>query len=74
MYELATWTIFHNPTDYPGKMVVRKFIARNGAVIPSAEPLCICDTLEECRARIPRGLILTPRSPEDDPVIVESWI
>lgn len=74
MYELAIYTIFNNPTDYPGKMVVRKFTAIAGKVIPSAEPLCICDTLQECRAQIPQGLILTARSPEDDHAIIESWL
>jgi hypothetical protein len=34
----------------------------------------VYDTLEEARKDIPQGLYCLGRDPNDDPVIVESWI
>ncbi len=74
---LFMWTIFWNPSDYPGKFVVRGF-ASNAAPphdpIVAPEPTAVVDTLEEARAAVPAGLVRTERHPEDDPVIVETWL
>ena len=74
---LFTWTIFETPRDFPGKFVVRSF-ATNAAPpydpIPAPHPAAVVDTLEEARAALPPGLAMIPRSPEDDAVIVETWL
>lgn len=63
------WTIYKHPSDYPDKYVARKFILDK----PTSEIL-IGDTLEEIRKMLPLGLTRFDRNPEDDPVIVETWI
>jgi hypothetical protein len=73
MHILTFHVVYKNPLDYPHKFVVRKQWVERGAVI--ASPDCtVHDTLEAARASVPEGAILVPRSPDDDPVIVESWM
>jgi hypothetical protein len=72
---LTMWTIYKRPRDAPQHYVVRASQIRTG--IP--EPLvalvgCLCDSLAEARATIPRGLICLARQADDDPVIVETWL
>ena len=70
---LSIWTICKNPSDHPGK-----FTARRHEVFPgrssATQHLLVADSLEAIRALLPPGLYLIPREPNDDPVIVESWI
>ncbi len=66
---MEIYTVYNSPKDYPGKVVVRKFIGEQ----PSPEPLCVEDTLEEARKKIPAGLVRMDRMPEDDSVILETW-
>jgi hypothetical protein len=71
---LTIFVIYQNPSDYPGKFVVRAQDA-----LPSGEvrphPDCIvCDTIEQARETVPPGLVLLTRAPDDDPVIYETWI
>jgi len=67
---LTVWTIYKNPSDYPGKWVLR------GSDVPGnvhAEAV-VGDTLEEVRRAVPFGLIRLERCAHDDPVIHEIWI
>lgn len=66
---LEIFVVYENPSDFPGKMVVRKFINDK----PTLEPLCVEDTLEEAREKIPKGLFRMDRMADDDIVIVETW-
>lgn len=70
---LVMWTVYSNPSDYPGRWVVRRARVYAGAVVPEATPVAVTDTLEAARAAIPPGLFRQPRYPEDDPVIAEVW-
>lgn len=67
------WVIYFNPSDYPGSYVVRAWkIDKN-----QANPMVACvvyKTLEEARKLASPGRVMIQRSPEDDPVIVETWI
>jgi len=70
---LAFWVIYNKPSDYPNHFVVRRQRALPGEIVP--EKLAqIAETLEEARKLIPPGLYCLGRFPDDDPVIVESWI
>lgn len=72
-------TIYDHPRDFPAFFVVRAWIIVRGG---GAEPIHsreaqLFNTLEEARAYVadlPLGLVLIPRSPEDDPVITETWL
>jgi hypothetical protein len=70
-------TVYENPSDYPGKIVVRVAVITGGGARPMPLPLAVCDTLDEARASIEEhhpGLIRMHRMPGDDPVIVETWL
>jgi hypothetical protein len=71
---LEMWTVYGpTTTDHPGMFVVRRFRITLGAAVPDAE--CkLALTLEEARAEVPWGLFCLPRSPDDEPQIVETWI
>ena len=70
---LAIWTVYNNPTDYPGKFVARKFLATAPDPTATAE-VEIADTLAELRKKLPPWLSRINRMPGDDPKIVEVWL
>lgn len=70
---LPIWTITENPSDHPGKFVARIWLVE-GRIVAATTGTYIADDLETVRAMLPAGLINIGRQPEDDPVIVESWI
>lgn len=64
------WVIYDHPKDIPLWWVARLW--ENGA--PTKEHL-LGNDLEFLRTRLrARGLVMIPRDPSDDPVIVEMWI
>lgn len=70
----SVWVITANPSDYPGKHVVREQVVRGCELWIVRQPLAIADTLEEARKSLPFGLFRFAREATDDPVIVETWI
>ena len=66
---LELWTIYDSPIDLPGSFVARKWVLDK----PTSE-LLQDKTLEGLRAKLPYGLHCMPRSPGDEPQIVETWI
>jgi len=70
---LVIWTVYENPSDYPGKFVVRAWEAINGKPVPR-EDCTVSDTLDKARASVPEGLVRMDRGDDDDPCIVETWI
>lgn len=71
---LAIWVITVNPADYPDQYVVRQQFAGRMGVMIAREPEAVAATLEIARDVLPDGLTYFPRQPEDDPVIVETWL
>jgi hypothetical protein len=68
--QLEVWTVYANPRDCPGKIVIRKSLSSG----PTNEAY-VFDDLDAARAVLLRsGLTCLPRFPEDDPVIVEVWL
>ena len=74
MSELAIYVVYRDPSDFPGKYVVRRSTIGHLGELKDAEPLIVCKTLREARSTIPRCLFCITRSIEDDPVIVETWL
>lgn len=61
--------VYKSPRDYPGKWVARLF----DIGVPTARH-CVRDSYEELLREIDtESMHRIPRSPEDDPVIVEAW-
>ncbi len=63
---LELWTIYDSPIDLPGSFVARKWVLDK----PTSE-LLQDKTLDGLRAKL---LHCMPRSPGDEPQIVETWI
>lgn len=69
MNQIDIWVIYKHPKDFPNKYVVRHWINEN-----PTKTMYTANTLEEIRKKIPQGLTLLPRFPQDDPKIVEVWL
>lgn len=69
---LAIWTVCVNTTDYPGKFVARAHYVGDGTSVGLR--VLQADTLAGLRKLLPPGLVMMPRLPDDDPVIVETWM
>lgn len=77
---LTLYTIYKNPPGYPEKFVVLTWRFRSEAVPPRCwhepdeKPFAICDSVEEARAAIPKGMVALTRMHNDEGNILESWI
>jgi hypothetical protein len=67
------FVVYQNPTDYPGKFVVRRQVVKGKWVRADAKPLCVVSTLQEARSAIPAGLYRQERHSDDTLAIVEVW-
>ncbi len=71
---LCVWVVYDHPRDFPDHIVVRRqFAMRNGEVMTAAVG-GLYDDIDAAREDLPYGLCCLPRYPDDDPVIVETWI
>lgn len=74
---LSIWTVYDHPADYPDMYVARLFdVTGGGDPVPTGHTFAAA-TLELVRAWIQQvapGTVCLTRSPEDDPVIMESWL
>jgi hypothetical protein len=68
--EPPLFVIFKNPSDFPGKFVVRRW---QGGV-PEQEPLAVTSDLATARKVIPADCICVGRELDDDPCVLESWV
>ncbi len=66
---MEIFTVYWNPSDFPGKYVVRRFVGEK----PDPQPLAV-GTLEEVRGVIPAWMTCLARNPGDDPCILETWL
>ena len=74
---LRMYTVYRDPIDLPGvRWAVREFVISSRGNGPQAARLLgTAITLELARLLIPDGAdVCIARSPDDDPVIVETWI
>lgn len=74
---LDLWVVYDSPKDHPGKVVVRLWrIAPTFLQAIATTTLLTFDDIEAARARLrERGHVYRiNRSPDDDPVIVETWL
>jgi len=67
------YTIYFNPSDYPGKYVMRYHTVQNGEIV-SDNDCVVSDSLEGARKSLPHGLYRCTKDMNDDPVIVEVYI
>lgn len=71
---LSIWTVYDHPKDVPDYFVARRSVAGANGVALTNDAFVSTD-LNELRAELmARGLTRLMRSPEDDPVIMETWL
>lgn len=70
--QLSIWTVYERPLDHPHKFVARRWVSLL-APAPTSDVI-LADDLGALRKKLPAGFVRMPRHPEDDPVIVETWI
>jgi hypothetical protein len=72
------YTIYRNPKDAPGKYVLRGWRIEDGKSLASPDAIAVeisdeaLSVLRETMQEL--GLTCLGRVPEDDPVIVETWM
>lgn len=71
---LQGWAIYKEPSDFPGKWVVRGWRVGQGCTHAQDIHARVFETLDGARACLPPGLHRMPRQEADDPVVFESWI
>ncbi len=69
------FVIYQYPSDYPNKIVVRRYTTSDSGDVPdepnSAE---VFETLRQARESIPEYLTCFTRHKSDDEVIIETWL
>ena len=71
---LRMWTIYKHPKDYPKSYVARLFEVDADGPRPTGS-IVVAATLDRLQYEMEEmGLVKLMRSPEDDPVIVETWL
>ena len=79
--ELSMWCVYEKPRDFPRCFVARRFVITQtaptrAAALPTSDVVVsrnLDDLREQLALRWP-GLVRLARDPNDDPVIVETWI
>jgi hypothetical protein len=78
---LDIWVVYDHPRDFPDNIVARRnIVLRTGIILKATNDAGDAGfkrflTLDEARAWLSaKGLTKIPRAPDDDPVILESWI
>jgi hypothetical protein len=79
MAQLAFYTIYKNPSDYPDKYVLRRSVNQpvDGVItnVPDPDIIIATDTLDEAREALPhKYLVNIGTMPGEDPTIAEVWI
>ena len=77
MTKLNTWTVYYNPSDYKGKYVVRRFSGAtptNDIFADEDYESCLNWTRENSKKFNQGKIVKFDRHPNDDKVIVETWI
>jgi hypothetical protein len=71
---MKLFCIYENPTDYPGKFVVREWTIGPGTVTANPSAAFVGTSIETARGALPEGLVRIERDLHDDPVIREVWL
>lgn len=71
---LSLWTVYDRPSDFPNCIVARRHEVTPDGHGPTGD-LEFFTSLENVAERFAAaGFVRLPRQPDDDPVIVETWL
>lgn len=69
------YVIYDHPSDYPDRIVVRRYQLKRRERNPQSVGVEFFDTIPLAQAALKKkGLYQYPRNRDDDPVIVETWL
>lgn len=71
---LQMYVIYNRPLDYPGNVVLRRWIVNSLGGLPDPEPVILTGSVAEARTHVPVGLVNIGRQPDDEDQIVEVWV
>lgn len=72
--QLSMWTVYDHPSDFPNDYVARRWLVHTLGPEPTGDVLR-SSSLQTLRVALGmRGLHVIPRSAEDDPIVVETWL
>lgn len=74
---ISSWTIYHNPKDFPGLFVARRFELDKPTDdhFTHTDVECVRQWVHAEAVNSGQGSpYCLPRQPQDDPVIIETWI
>lgn len=72
---LEMWTVYDHPLDNPDLWVARAWaVGPGGALFVGQEMIGFADLHILRQALAAKGLVPIPRSQDDDPKIVETWL
>ncbi len=72
---IDNYVVFDSPEDYPGLFVVRRFVVTQGKIDPDEDPYMLgSDYYLIEREMAIKGLFRIPRSQEDPPSLMETWV
>jgi hypothetical protein len=72
---LSLFVVFDHPRDFPLHVVVREQCVTRTGQIAHRAVACLYTTLSEAMQEYrERGLHWLPREPDDDPVILGTWL
>jgi hypothetical protein len=71
---LSMYVVYFDPSDYPGRYVVRQWEVGPRSTAHCSEPLIVCDTLQQAQDAVPSGLVRLARDPLDEKQIQEVWV
>jgi hypothetical protein len=72
--DLIVYTIYCHPLDYPEGYTVTRWRVTGGHEPEPVGTWHAANSLDAARALVPPGLHRMERDPNDDDVIVESWL
>jgi len=72
---LVIYTVFDNPSDFPGKYVLRRTTQIGDRQEVDVEPHLVTEVYGEIRELMEQhGLVCLSRHPSDDACIKETWL
>lgn len=67
--------VYDHPSDYPDHYVIKRDVIKDGLIVRDQDYIFLNEDLEICRNQMKvLNLIRLNRFPEDDPVILETWL
>lgn len=70
---MIVYCLYKNPTDYPDRYVLRRWVIFGCFEIPEREPLIVDTDLDKVRRKIPVGHARKEKLISADPVVFEVW-